>query len=379
MKKISKNVKRIIIFILAIIIGTMWAFAFITQPWKNNTSKPESQYIGEINATATAYFAWGCFWCMEGIFEKQYGVEWAYSGYTGGEASTATYEQTSAKNTGHREAVRVVYDPDIISYETLVELYWTQINPTDDGGQFNDRGFVYSPAIYYENNKEKDIAEASKKALQDSGRFEEDILVTIEPAKEFFDAEEYHQDYYKKNPIRYKVYTSWSGRRPFIETNWQDRIEEIESSLKKPVAKYNEEELRERLTPLQYKVTQQEGTEPAFHNEYWDNKEAWIYVDIVDGTPLYSSLDKFDSGTGWPSFTKWIDENNLTTHIDTRFFMTRTEVRSKHADSHLGHIFNDAPAELGWIRHCINSASLRFIPVDKLEEEGYEDYVEMFE
>jgi len=283
--------------------------------------------------------------------------------------------------------VNILYDPDIISYKKILELFWTQIDPTDDGGQFNDRGYLYSPAIYYSSEEEKTIAEQSKRDLQESGRFDSDIVVAIEPAKEFFDAEEYHQDYYKKNPVRYKLYTSWSGRRPFIEKNWQDRIdflegkqyvkgEWIESGLQN---QHKKDELRSRLTPLQYKVTQEEGTEPAFDNEYWDNKESWIYVDIVDGTPLYSSLDKFDSGTGWPSFTKWIDEDNLTTHIDTRFFMTRTEVRSKKADSHLGHIFNDAPAELGWIRHCINSAALKFIPVDQLEAEWYGEYMEMFQ
>jgi len=324
---------------------------------------------------------------MEWIFEYQTGVEWAYSGYTGWEASTATYELTSSKTTKHREAVRVVYDPNIISYKKLVELFWTQINPTDDRGQFNDRGFVYSPAIFYNDDQEKRIAEQSKADLQESWRFEQDIVVAIDPATEFYDAEERHQDYYKKNPVRYKVYTSGSGRRPFIENNWQDRIDFLQN--KKYIdeewvefrssAKYSQEDLKSRLTAMQYKVTQEEGTEPAFNNEYWDNKEPWIYVDIVDGTPLYSSIDKFDSGTGWPSFTKWIDESNFTTHVDTRFFMTRTEVRSAKADSHLGHIFNDAPPELGWIRHCINSAALRFVPVDQLESEGYGEYLDLFE
>jgi len=387
MKKIKKYGIYGALFLVTIIITVMFSTGMFSFFWKKDTDATLYQHTWEINATATAYFAGGCFWCMEWIFEKQYGVEGAYSGYTGWDEATATYELTSNKDTAHREAVRVVYDPDIISYKKILELYWTQINPTDDGGQFNDRGYVYSPAIFYNNEEEKAIAEQSKKDLQESGRFESDIVVAIEPAKEFFDAEEYHQDYYKKNAIRYNLYTSGSGRRPFIEENWQDRIDFLKN--KKyingewveytPQSIYSEEELRERLTPLQYRVTQEEGTEPAFDNEYWDNKEAWIYVDIVDGTPLYSSLDKFDSGTGWPSFTKGIDEANFTTHIDTRFFMTRTEVRSAKADSHLGHIFNDAPAELGWIRHCINSAALRFIPVADLESEGYGEYVEMFE
>lgn len=384
MKKIPKNMKRLFIFLWAIFAWIVIAFWVVVKPWEaTNYNKTQKQWI---NPTATAYFAGGCFWCMEWIFEKQYWVEWAYSGYTWGNESTATYEQTSNKDTAHREAVRVVYDPEIISYKKILELFWTQINPTDDGGQFNDRGFVYSTAIFYNNEEEKNIAEESKKDLQESWRFDSDIVTLIEPAKEFYDAEEYHQDYYKKNPVRYKLYTSGSGRRPFIEENWQDRIdflqgkeyvnrEWVESESKK---KYSEEDLKSRLTPLQYKVTQEEGTEPAFNNEYWDNKEPWIYVDIVDGTPLYSSLDKFDSGTGWPSFTKWISEENFTIHTDTRFFLTRTEVRSAKADSHLGHIFNDAPPELWWIRHCINSAALRFIPVDQLEDEGYWEYVDMF-
>jgi len=332
---------------------------------------------------------------MEGIFEAQDGVEWAYSGYTGWKAETATYEETSSKTTDHREAVRVVYDPDVISYRMLVELFWTQINPTDDGWQFNDRGFVYSTAIYYSNMEEKIIAQQSKNDLEVSKRFNQPIVTSIEATEEFYDAEEYHQDYYKKNPIRYKLYTSWSGRKEFIAENWQERIDELDwkkyvngklventQSQKKSqvvISDEKKQQLKEALTQMQYKVTVEHGTEPAFDNEYWDNKEAGIYVDIIDGTALYSSQDKFDSGTGWPSFTKWINDENLVTSIDTRFFMTRTEVSSATSWAHLWHIFEDAPQELWGIRHCINSAALRFIPVEDLEAEWYWEYVEMFE
>ncbi len=371
-----------IVLSLAVVLWLAIANGYI---WGTKTSE-KNKNMQEIDPSKlqSAYFAGGCFWCMEGIFEKQAGVEWAYSGYTGGSAETATYEQTSNKDTGHREAIEVVYDPSIIDYKTLVELYWTQIDPTDAGGQFNDRGFVYSPAIFYSNDEEKLIAQQSKNNLSVSKRFSDPIVVSIEPAKEFFLAEDYHQDYYKKNPVRYKVYTSWSGRKWFIEANWQDRIDELEKSLSSSLkgelkSQFSEKELRERLTPLQYKVTQEDGTEPAFNNEYWDNKEPWIYVDIIDGTPLYSSLDKFDSGTGWPSFTKSIDENNIVEKTDTRFFMTRTAVDSATSWAHLGHIFNDAPKELWGIRHCINSASLRFIPVEDLEKEGYGEYLELFQ
>jgi len=363
----------------------MWFFS-----WDFSSEKIQKQAVTTYDYSATAYFAGGCFWCMESIFEKQDGVEWAYVWYTGWEESTATYELTSAKNTKHREAVRVVYDPEAISYRKLVELFWTQVNPTDDGWQFNDRWFVYSTAIYYNDLNEKIIAQQSKNDLEVSKRFENPIVTAIEEVKPFYDAEEYHQNYYKENSIRYNLYTAWSGRKQFIENNWQDRIDELEGkdymngllvkTQKSNIAtkKFSEQELRERLTPLQYKVTQEQWTEPAFNNKYWDNKEAWIYVDIVDGTPLYSSLDKFDSGTGWPSFTKSIDEDNLILDVDTRFFMTRTKVDSATSGAHLGHIFNDAPAELWGIRHCINSASLRFIPVKKLEEEWYGEYAEMF-
>lgn len=378
-----------ILWLLAVVMwfaitnGTIWSS-------KNTLTSVKSKNWDETNLKEV-YFAWWCFWCMESIFEQQEWVEGAYAGYTGWTEETATYELTSNKDTDHREAVKVLYDANQITYRKLVELFWTQIDPTDSEWQFNDRGFVYSPAIFYSNDEEKTIAQQSKNDLSVSKRFSEPIAVAIEPAKEFFLAEEYHQDYYKKNTIRYKVYTSGSGRKWFIEENWQDRIDELKGkdyvnwqlvgkkAKEKTVSKYSEAELREKLTPLQYKVTQEEGTEPAFNNEYWDNKEAGIYVDIIDGTPLYSSLDKFDSGTGWPSFTKGIDERNLTTHTDTRYFMTRTEVRSAKADSHLGHIFNDAPSELWGIRHCINSAALRFIPVEELENEGYDEYVEMFQ
>ena len=368
--------------IFGILALAAWLSVVYGWVWKNTKHEQKTQNLDRENLTE-AYFAGGCFWCMESIFEKQAGVEWAYSGYTGWSKETATYEQTSNKNTNHREAIKIVYDPEIISYETLAKLALTQIDPTDSEGQFNDRGFVYSPAIFYSNMDEKIIAQKIINDLSVSKRFSDPIMVAIEPAKEFFLAEEYHQDYYKKNPVRYKLYTSWSGRKEFIQENWSDRIEELETSLNSPLqgemeSQYSEEELRKKLTPLQYSVTQEEGTEPAFNNAYWDNKRAWIYVDVIDGTPLYSSLDKFDSWTGWPSFTKSIDENNISKKTDTRFFMTRTAVDSATSWAHLGHIFNDAPKELWGIRHCINSASLRFVALEDLESEGYGEYKELF-
>lgn len=320
-----------------------------------------------------AYFAWGCFWCMEGIFEWQSGVEKAIVWYIGWTAQEANYTQVSTGKTGHREWVKVSYDPENIDFAKLVELFWTQIDPTDPDGQFADKWFHYTTAIYYDNEEQKAIIESSKRALEDSGKFDKEIVTKILPVTEFFEAESYHQDYYKKSSFRYNLYAKWSGRKWFIEENWAERIGELNEQT------YWEKALRERLTPLQYAVTQEDATERPYDNEYWDNKQPWIYVDVIDGTPLYSSTDKYDSKTGWPSFSKAIKEGNVVGKTDRKLLITRTEARSLSSDAHLGHIFKDGPKDQWGLRHCINSASLRFVPVAELKVEWYEEYVELFE
>ncbi|WP_214694819.1 peptide-methionine (S)-S-oxide reductase MsrA [Exiguobacterium sp. s160] len=313
---------------------------------------------------AKATFAGGCFWCMVKPFHKYEGVERVISGYTGGHVDNPTYQQVCSETTGHLEAVEITFDPEVISYEELLRIYWRQIDPTDGGGQFNDRGESYRPAIFYHSEEQRDAAERSKQEVEDSGRFDRPIEVDIRPAKTFWEAEDYHQDYYKKNPFRYEMYRVGSGRAKFIKEAWSDR--------KKQQA------LRERLTPMQYKVTQENGTEPPFKNEYWDEEREGLYVDIVDGTPLFTSHDKFQSNCGWPSFSRPIEEKRVDLNMDTTHHMVRTEVRSKQGDSHLGHVFDDGPKELGGLRYCINSAALQFIPVEKLEEAGYEEYKHLF-
>lgn len=310
-------------------------------------------------ASETAIFAGGCFWCMVSPFEQKEGIIEVVSGYSGGSIENPTYSQVKTGESGHMEVVKITFKPEIITYDQLLDIYWKQINPCDDGGQFSDRGSAYQSVIFYQNQLQKKKAEQSKIELAESGRFDRPIVTKILPSMPFYPAEEYHQYFYQKNAFRYALYQRSSGREAFLKKYWpKDRSE-----------------LKATLTPMQYYVTQENGTEQPFDNEYWQNDKEGIYVDIVSGEPLFSSKDQYDSGCGWPSFKKPVMSASVVESVDLSHRMTRTEIRSRDADSHLGHVFEESNKSKSY---CINSAALRFIPKERLEEEGYSDFLILF-
>jgi len=338
---------------------------------KTNTSS-QAIRVGS-DQIAKAYFAGGCFWCMEWPLEALDGVKWVISWYMWWTRQDARYEIVSQGTTKHRETVEVSYDPALVTYQELLDTYRRQIDPTDSGGQFADRWEHYRTAIYYSDPQQQATATAAKQKLQDSGKFDQPIAVEILPVSPFYPAEEYHQDYYKKNSNQYDRYKKWSWREDYIDETWTN-----ESSTYSAIIPWQQRPPKDisQLTDIQRKILFDWGTEPPFDNPYRDNKEAGIYVDVIDGTPLFSSLDKFDSGTWRPSFTKPISQSWVWSQPDMRLGMMRTEITSSSSSWHLWHVFDDGPN--GWDRYCINSAALEFIPATQLEARGYGEYMNLF-
>ncbi len=371
-RKLSRIVGAVASMLLA--VSASPAFGSKGQPSANSGALGDSDKKIEV-----ATFAGGCFWCIEAAFEGVEGVEEAVSGYTGGHVENPTYEQVGTKKTGHYEAVRVYYDESRVSYEELLNVFWRQIDPTDKGGQFADRGPQYRAAVFVRDSAQREAANASKEALAKSGRFSSPIVTPVLDEAPFYPAEPYHQGYYEKNESSYRRYKVLSGRSSFLKSVWkEDAGQMVSKKSPGPWSKPLPAQLKEQLSPRQYAVTQKGATEPPFDNEFWDNKQEGIYVDVVSGEPLFSSADKFDSGSGWPSFTKPIEKKSVVEVEDASLGVVRTEVRSAAAGSHLGHVFDDGPGPTNE-RYCVNSAALRFVPRDRLVEQGYGDYLPLFE
>ena len=322
---------------------------------KNIGTNPNDGVDYDNSDLKTMYLAGGCFWGLEAYMERIYGVADVISGYANGSTENPTYEDVSKKNTGHAETLKIQYDPARVSLDNLLDYYLLVIDPTSLNKQGNDVGTQYRTGIYFTDEKDREIIE--KKLEDEQKKYKDKIVVEVEKLNNFYEAEAYHQDYLDKNPYGYC----------HIDLRKANEIIIDKEKYKKP----SDDFLRKRLTNIQYNVTQKSDTEQAFSNKYWNSEKKGIYVDIVTGEPLFVSSDKFNSGCGWPSFSKPISKDVVKYSSDNSYNMDRVEVRSRSGDSHLGHVFEDGPKESGGLRYCINGAALRFIPLEEMDKEGY--------
>ena len=321
----------------------------------------EKNAAAEISGLRDVYFAGGCFWGVEEYFSRIPGVTDVTVGYANGEKPNPTYQKVCSGRTGYAETVHVRYDPKAVGLQTLTEQFFKIINPISVNRQGNDVGSQYRTGVYYVNDEDEKVLSSVMSEVQK--KYGKPLAVELMPLKNYYLAEDYHQDYLKKNP----------GGYCHINFDSLKGLPQSKTGVVDPnkYSKPSDEELKKLLTPEEYNVTQKAGTERAFSGKLWDHKEPGIYVDVVTGEPLFSSADKFESGCGWPSFTKPIDPAVVTEHEDTSYGMTRIEVRSRVGNSHLGHVFNDGPKDKGGLRYCINSVAIRFVPYQEMDKRNY--------
>ncbi len=304
------------------------------------------------------YLAGGCFWGLEAYFRRIPGVLDAISGYANGEKENPSYEEV-CKGSGHAETIQLTFDPEKLNLSQVLQYFLRVVDPFSVNKQGNDEGIQYRSGVYYTTDAQKDIIE--EVLARAASYFDNPFAIEVLPLQSFYRAEEYHQQYLDKNPNGYCHIPLHLAHEPLIdESNYE---------------KYNEETLKDTLSPLAYKVTQQSSTETAFSHEYIKEFRPGIYVDVTSGEPLFISTDKFESGCGWPSFSKPISSDVIHYFEDNKYDLHRIEVRSRVGDSHLGHVFNDGPKELGGLRYCINGVALTFIPKEEMEEKGYGEYL----
>lgn len=352
---------RNIVVVLMLLLSSL--FACNAQSGKDTNLKGQKNMT--MNDEAEIYLAGGCFWGTEHFLKQVRGVSGTQVGYANSNTKNPTYQEVCAGNTGAAETVKVSYDPQEVKLDLLLDLFFKTIDPTSMNRQGGDRGTQYRTGIYYTNPADVPAIEEAIQIL--SKNYEKPIVVEVKPLSNFYKAEDYHQDYLDKN----------AGGYCHISPELFELARKANAA---PVYKKPDgSTLRKTLTSEQYAVTQKNATEPAFNNEYWDEFREGIYVDITTGEPLFISTDKFESGCGWPSFSKPIDNKLIEEARDTSHGMDRTEVRSHTGDAHLGHLFTDGPKDKGGLRYCINSASLRFVPKDKMKAEGYGDYIHLLQ